>query len=273
MTSPECMSNSDRATDYDTVADGYDCRYALHAYAGMERQLARFVDGARPAGVLEIGCGTGHWLALLAAGAPRIAGIDPSARMLARAKAAAPSAVVIRAAAERLPWRDAAFDRVICINAAHHFGDRRRAIAESGRVLRPGGGVLIAGREPPSDEERWWVYEYFEETRAIDRARYATAEALRREMTEAGLVRCETFEMDRIDAAIPAAGALASGVVDRRYTSQLSALSDESFARGVERIRAAAAAARARSEELMLHAHIRYEATVGWRPGPPGVIP
>ena len=255
-----------RATDYDTVADGYDCRYAIHTYAGIERHLATFVEGAGTGGLLEIGCGTGHWLATLSGRTPRLAGIDLSAQMLARAKAAAPAARVVRAAAERLPWRDAAFDRVICVNAAHHFRDRAGAIAESGRVLRPGGALLIAGREPPSDEERWWVYEYFDGARAVDRARYATAETLQREMAAAGFVRCETFEIDRMDTTMPAAAALANGIVDRRFTSQLTALSDEAFARGVERIRAAVAAAQGRGEELRLVVDIRYEATVGWRP-------
>jgi ubiquinone/menaquinone biosynthesis C-methylase UbiE len=269
--------------DYDAVASGYDCRYAVHSYAGIERHLAALVDGA--GAVLEIGCGTGHWLALLggdagrSAGSPapvvrsgpnaapqRIAGIDLSARMIARAKATAPAAALVRAAAEQLPWKTAAFDRVFCVNAAHHFQDRGRAIAESRRVLRPGGALLIAGREPPSDEERWWVYDYFEETRAIDRARYPSARTLRREMASAGLTRCESFEIERLTANVAAAEALENGVVDRRFTSQLTALSDEAFARGVARIRHDLAAARDAGRELMLTADIHFEATVGWLP-------
>jgi SAM-dependent methyltransferase len=186
--------------------------------------------------------------------------------MIARAKAAAPGAWLVRAAAEQLPWKTATFDRLFCINAAHHFHDRARAIAESRRVLRPGGALLIAGREPPADEERWWVYDYFEETRAIDRMRYPAAETLRREMESAGLGRCDTFEIDRLTARFPAAQALESGVVDRRFTSQLTALSDDAFARGVARIRADVDAARKAGRELMLVADIRFEATVGWLP-------
>jgi SAM-dependent methyltransferase len=186
--------------------------------------------------------------------------------MIARAKAAAPGAVLVRAAAEQLPWKDGTFDRLFCVNAAHHFHDRTRAIAESRRVLRPGGAFLIAGREPPSDEEQWWVYDYFEATRALDRARYPAGETLRREMANAGLVRCETFEIDRLTARFAAAEALENGVVDRRFTSQLTALSDDAFARGVARIRDDLAASRERGRELMLLADIRFEATVGWLP-------
>jgi ubiquinone/menaquinone biosynthesis C-methylase UbiE len=278
--------------DYDTVASGYDCRYSVHSYAGIERHLAAFAGAA--GAVLEIGCGTGHWLATLggqargiagniagssAAGSPtpvtrrdpdasakHVAGIDPSARMISRAKATAPDATLVRAAAEQLPWKTSTFDRVFCINAAHHFQDRARAIAEARRVLRPGGAVLIAGREPPSDEERWWVYDYFEETRAIDRARYPAAETLRQEMANAGLIRCESFEIERLTARFGAAEALENGVVDRRFSSQLTALSDEAFARGVARIRDDLAAAREAGRELILAADIHFEATVGWLP-------
>ncbi len=186
--------------------------------------------------------------------------------MIAHAKATAPAATLVRAAAEQLPWKTGTFDRLFCINAAHHFQDRARAIAESRRVLRPGGALLIAGREPPSDEERWWVYDYFKETRAIDRARYPPAETLRREMANAGLVRCETFEIERLTATFAAAEALENGVVDRRFTSQLTALSDEAFARGVARIRDELAAERDAGRELMLVADIHFEATVGWLP-------
>src|SRR5262249_43597684 len=41
--------------------------------------------------------------------------------------------------AEALPFADATFDLVTCRIAPHHFDDVRRFVAESARVLRPGG--------------------------------------------------------------------------------------------------------------------------------------
>jgi ubiquinone/menaquinone biosynthesis C-methylase UbiE len=259
-----------RVTDYDSIADRFDTRYGLYGYDGVRETLLSFAGDS--AAVLEVGCGTGHWLAALQArlkpspydSRPRLAGVDPSAPMLTRAKAAAPDAHLVRARAEDLPWRDATFDRVFCVNALHHFTDRARFFAEARRVLKRGGGLLTIGKDPHTERDTWWVYDYFEETREIDLARFARVRTLRGEMTHAGFAWSESFEADHIEALYPATGALeagAGGAVDRGFTSQLTVLSDEEFNRGVERMRAANAAA---GSQLQLVADFRLYATVGW---------
>src|SRR5438270_501703 len=145
--------------------------------------------------------------------------------------------------ADSLPWRDASFDRVCCINALHHFSDRARFFAEARRILKPGGGLLTIGKDPHAERDSWWVYDYFPETAAIDRERFARARTLRGEMTFAGFSWSESFEADRIEAVIRASEALATGVVDRAYTSQLTVLSDQEFDAGVARMKAANEAA------------------------------
>src|SRR5437764_405794 len=77
----------------------------------------------------------------------------------------------------------------------------------------------------------------------------------------AGFAWTESFEADCIEATMPAGEALATGVVDRAYTSQLTVLSDEEFERGAARIREADAAA---GGELRLATDFRLYAAVGW---------
>jgi ubiquinone/menaquinone biosynthesis C-methylase UbiE len=255
-----------RVTDYDSIADRFDARYGLYGYDGVREAVLRFLGDA-PVAVLEVGCGTGHWLEAVQASAERrvLAGVDPSAPMLARARVAAPAARLVQARAEDLPWRDEAFDRVFCVNALHHFTDRDRFFAEAHRVLKPGGGLLTIGKDPHRERDAWWVYDYFEETRDIDRARFAQVKTLRGELVRAGFAWAESFEADHIEAVHPAAAALADGpdgVVTRSFTSQLTVLSHEEFARGVARMREANAAA---GGELQLVADFRLYATVGWR--------
>jgi ubiquinone/menaquinone biosynthesis C-methylase UbiE len=264
--------------DYDDIADRYDARYTHYAYDGVRETLLNFL-GPEPHAVLEVGCGTGHWLALAQearlkpssnddtrsatalAERPILAGLDLSASMLERARVAAPSARLIRARAEDLPWRDATFDRLFCVNALHHFADRGRFFAEARRVLKPGGGLLTIGKDPHTDQDEWWVYEYFVETRAIDRERFARVRTLRGEMALAGFAWAESLEADHIEALRPAGEALADGIVDRSFTSQLTLLSDEAFSQGTDRLRRANAAA---GGELQLVADFRLYATIGW---------
>ena len=49
----------------------------------------------------------------------------------------------VQAHTERLPFPDKHFDRVLVVDALHHFADPRLAVAELIRVLKPGGRLLI----------------------------------------------------------------------------------------------------------------------------------
>jgi len=257
------MSGRERVADYDTIADRYDRRYSLYTYQGTREALENFLHPETRA-ALEVGCGTGYWLEAMAGRASLLAGLDPSAPMLDRARALMPNARLMRARAEDLPLLDASFDRVVAINALHHFADRARFFAEARRVLRKGGALMSIGKDPHAGHDDWWVYDYFEETRAIDLARFAPVRVLRGELALAGFSWAESFEADHIETVRSAADASATGVIDRGFTSQLTVLSDQEFDRGVERVRAAEAQRRADGGELMLVADFRLYATVGW---------
>ncbi|HZP49259.1 MAG TPA: class I SAM-dependent methyltransferase [Vicinamibacterales bacterium] len=248
--------SGERVTDYDRVAARFDRRYALYEYAGTRDAVLEFVKNASD--VLEVGCGTGHWVdtvrARAAGAAPlrHLVGVEPSAEMIARA-----SGPRVRAIAEQLPFPDASFDRIFCVNALHHFTDRFAFFTEARRVLRPGGGVMTIGKDPHADRDTWWVYDHFPETREIDRARFAPVRILRGELARAGFSWAESFEADHIEVMQSAAEALATGVVDRTFTSQLSVLTDAEFDAGVARIRAG-------GDDLQLAADFHLFATVGW---------
>lgn len=282
-----------RVTDYDSIADDYDARYDVYEYGGVRTTLLGFLGEGAPLAILEVGCGTGHWLAEVLgrltpsarltpspyanddarspsietrsakASAERhlLAGVDPSAPMLARARLAAPAARLVRARAENLPWQGETFDRIFCVNALHHFVDRARFFEEARRLLRPGGGLLTIGKDPHVEQDSWWVYDYFTETREIDKARYARVRTLRGEMAHAGFAWADSGEADRIEAVRSFADATKHGMIARSFTSQLTVLSDDEFNQGIERLRAADAAA---GGGLQLVSDFRLYATVGW---------
>ncbi|HEU4408388.1 MAG TPA: bifunctional 2-polyprenyl-6-hydroxyphenol methylase/3-demethylubiquinol 3-O-methyltransferase UbiG [Polyangiaceae bacterium] len=91
--------------------------------------------------VLDVGCGGG----LLSNGLARegfdVTGVDLSEPSLevARRHDATGSVRYLKADAYALPFGDGSFDAVCALDFLEHVGDPARAVAEAGRVLRPGG--------------------------------------------------------------------------------------------------------------------------------------
>lgn len=106
---------------------------------------------ADDAHILELGCGTGAlWLENRARILPgwRVVLSDLSLGMLRETRGRllqagfAPRWCV--ADAQAIPFADGAFDAVIANHMLYHVPDRARALAEVGRVLRPGGLLMAA---------------------------------------------------------------------------------------------------------------------------------
>lgn len=97
--------------------------------------------------VLDIGCGTGI-VARTAADrvgpTGSVVGLDLNPGMLAVASAAAPDLEWHEGRAEDLPFEADRFDRVVSQFALMFFDDRATALAEMGRVTRPGAPVTVA---------------------------------------------------------------------------------------------------------------------------------
>jgi SAM-dependent methyltransferase len=249
-----------RITNYDAVADGYDVRYRNYDYAEMKEGLSAFLGEAPLHAVLEVGCGTGYWLRTLAGRAPLIAGVDLSAEMIARARDS--GAALVRARAEALPWRAAAFDRVVCINALHHFGDRDAFCTEALRVLKPGGSLLSIGLDPHAARDRWWIYDFFPETVAIDLERYPAVKTIRAEMVRAGFAWAESYEVQTFEHMMPARRAFERGLVARSFSSQLAVLTDHEFEAGVTRLKDAIDASERSGSELQLVSQLHLFAVI-----------
>jgi len=125
---------------FDELADDYE-RFRLGYPDELYGILREHAIGAG-ARVLDLGCGTGIVSARLAEIGCEVTGADPSEPMLAYARQRVSRARFVSAAAESLPFANGAFDAVTCAQAFHWF-DQPRALAEIGRVVRPGGAVAV----------------------------------------------------------------------------------------------------------------------------------
>lgn len=95
--------------------------------------------------VVDLGCGSGHLLADLAARFPDafLVGIDAVAEGLAKARQRVPGAELVLTDVAALPLGDATVDVAVSANLLEHVDDDAQALAELARVLRPGGRAAL----------------------------------------------------------------------------------------------------------------------------------
>ncbi len=104
--------------------------------------------GESPAAILDVGCGTGDLLRLLARrwpGTEQLVGVDPAPSMIEIAAAAADDGRLrfSSGVAERLPFPDGAFELVVSTTSFDHWADQQAGLRESARVLAPGGRLVL----------------------------------------------------------------------------------------------------------------------------------
>lgn len=108
--------------------------------------------------VLDYGCGIGRVALALAPHAERVVGVDVSGAMVAeaRSRAAGVANATFEATDGRtLPFADASFDLVLAVDSFPYLvraGVLEAQLAELGRVLRPGGDLLVFNWSYRGDE-------------------------------------------------------------------------------------------------------------------------
>jgi SAM-dependent methyltransferase len=93
--------------------------------------------------VLDVGCGAGAFLKLVADRDGEPHGLDASEALIAFARARLPDAELRVGEMEDLPWDDDAFDFVTGFNSFFFANDMIAALCEAGRVAKPGAPVVI----------------------------------------------------------------------------------------------------------------------------------
>ncbi|WP_225800916.1 class I SAM-dependent methyltransferase [Streptomyces sp. NK15101] len=150
------------------------------------RDHTRPVDGP----VLDLCAGAGRWTAVLeqAVGTERLIAQDLGLPMLTALRRALPQVPAVVASALTLPYADASFSAVNCWNALQAFPEQADiAIAEIGRVLKPGGTfTLLTFRWADDPVDRYFQGAHFFPSRPAGMLLFDLDE-IRGWLTEAGL--------------------------------------------------------------------------------------
>lgn len=119
------------ASTYDTMSN---------ALIRVEEPLVTEVlADLEPGRALDAACGTGRHCANLAARGHRVVGVDRSEAMLEVARRKLPTVDFRVGDLQQLPMDDGSVDLAVCALALTHEVHLRPAVAELGRVVRPGG--------------------------------------------------------------------------------------------------------------------------------------
>ncbi len=111
------------------------------------QQLADFCGPVAGRHVLDLGCGMGGLTVALRQAGARVVGHEPNraygAICTLRAARYGLSLPFVAAVGEALPFRDGAFDIVVCLDVLEHADSLERTLAEIARVLAPGGQAIV----------------------------------------------------------------------------------------------------------------------------------
>ncbi len=137
------MSQAEEASrrTFDRWAGSFDRSRLLAAWRAQALDDLELAPDDR---FLDVACGGGRLVHLAAPLVSHAAGVDIAPRMLARARARAPTAEFRLGSAQQLPFEDGSFTVAACTAALHHFPEPAAAVGEIVRVLAPGGRALVA---------------------------------------------------------------------------------------------------------------------------------
>jgi ubiquinone/menaquinone biosynthesis C-methylase UbiE len=223
---------SEHRVDYDRLSSTYNARYQANSLQEIGEAIAQLARGR----VLEVGCGTGRWLADVSPVANFVVGVDASFGMLKQYRGEVP---LVNARANSLPFRENSFDFVFCVNALHHFADKMGFIRDAAALLMPGGTFAVLGMDPRTIRTRY-IYDYFETTRANDLERYPSFGEIVDWMSASGLDSVEHRIIHTWTSCLRGLDVLNDPFLPQGSNSTLALLSDEQYRTGLARIRTAA---------------------------------
>ncbi|WP_054970798.1 class I SAM-dependent methyltransferase [Alicyclobacillus ferrooxydans] len=177
----------------------------------LQRTLVHWIGIHPRHDVLDVGCGAGHFVILLAQRAGFVTGVDVSEEMVNRASRnvsdyGVDNAAIVPGRIQQLPFPADRFDIVTCLHLLFMYDDPSPLVGELLRVCKPGGQVVLL--EPSSKLNPWSAQTYCAQNKLYDferdsllsfataaaRYRRNNAAAMEQAVHSSGVVRVDTSE-------------------------------------------------------------------------------
>jgi SAM-dependent methyltransferase len=167
----ELTSEADPRRGYRSWSEQYD-EPGNPIIAIEEPAVWARLETVPPGRALDAACGTGRHSRRLVELGHQVVGVDLTPEMLSIARRNIHGATFVEGDLRGIPTADAQFDLVVCGLALAHIAELDAAVAELGRVLKPGGRALVSVLHPfqaslgwqapfrDDDGERRWVREH-----------------------------------------------------------------------------------------------------------------
>lgn len=153
---------------FDQLAEEYDRRYSEETPAGyalrIRREKVLSLFDAPGGTVLDVGCGPGVMVNEMLQRGCSFWGVDPSPKMIDMCRnrfREGERVHFVLGDAMRLELPDGFFDAVLCMGVADALRDRRLAVREMLRVLKPGGTLIVTFTNLRSPYALWKNYVYY----------------------------------------------------------------------------------------------------------------
>jgi ubiquinone/menaquinone biosynthesis C-methylase UbiE len=161
-----------RAQHYNIRWQGFNTRTLTETLAMIDISALCSIQEqqGRSARVLDVACGTGLLLKQLLAQVPGIEayGLDASPDMLAQARVALQDQSHVhlecmqirKGMASNLPYAQKHFDLITCTNALHDIPEAVALLSGLGRLLAPGGQLVVEDFAPRQPRLFWAAFEW-----------------------------------------------------------------------------------------------------------------
>ncbi|AAK81349.1 ubiquinone/menaquinone biosynthesis C-methylase UbiE [Clostridium acetobutylicum] len=137
--------------NFNKTADIYDESHDGKFVAPMYDEIIKRILRANPKTVLDVGCGTGNVLKILAKDENlSLYGLDLSEKMIEIAKKNLKGRAELKLGdSENMPWKSNSFDVIVCNASFHHYPNPKKVLIEMKRILKKDGTLIIGDPTAP----------------------------------------------------------------------------------------------------------------------------